>query len=77
MLRGDEGYSAYELRIYRVPQGRELLLGVFKDDRLDRPRPDREFRIVIPAGFKEWVRLNRYTYKALQAGSGAVSIELA
>ena len=74
MLRGDEEYSAYELRIYPLPEGRELLVGVFKDQR--RGRPDRAFRITIPPGFKDWGRLNRRTCKALQSGNGPVYIDL-
>jgi len=50
MLRGDEEYSAYELRIYPLPEGRELLVGVFKDQR--RGRPDRAFRITIPPALR-------------------------
>jgi hypothetical protein len=67
----------HELRIYSLPEDRELLLGVFKDEQGNKDRRSvRPFRIIIPDGFRKWGRLNQRTAAALRAGGGPIYIDL-
>lgn len=73
MLRGDDrGYNPREIRVAVLPNGRELITGVFRDDgRIDNAlrRPDRQFRILVPPAFEAWWDLNTHVFRALRANT--------
>jgi hypothetical protein len=73
------GYNQRNLTVTGLPDGREQLTGVFRDDSRPvgaSPRPDRPFQITLPIGFDDWVFLNQRVFYALHNDSGPVVIDV-
>lgn len=76
MLRGDgSGYNPREIRATLLPDGIELISGVFRDDGVGSTnRADRPFRIFLPAGFEAWQHLNSLIFSALHSSASEIVI---
>jgi hypothetical protein len=79
MLRGDGcGYNPRSICPLKLAGRRELITGVFRDDGVGSTnRPDRPFRITIPAGFQGWQSLNTQVFYALKSNAREIIIDLA
>jgi hypothetical protein len=73
-------YNPRNIVVTRLPNGRELLTGMFRDDGVredtETRSPDRPFGIAIPLGFDAWQSLNTRIFYALKSAKRGIDISI-